>query len=102
MLIGFCGVETRKQVQTIWNQIKKARDATEVHTIVVTAIKEQQADVYRQSSRVWFGNNVVEDIYKCRFSYGPMVNMAKTEQGISIFFSSVGPHKKFGEWRRLS
>ena len=28
----------------------------------------------------------MEDIYKCRFSYGPMVNMAKTERGILILF----------------
>ena len=46
-LIGICGVETQKQVQKFWKQIKKARDSTEVRTIVVTAIKEQQVDVYR-------------------------------------------------------
>ena len=63
-LIGFCGVETWKQVQKFWKQIKKARDIKEVRTIVVTAIKEQQVDVYRQSSRVWFGDDVVEDIWK--------------------------------------
>ena len=56
----------------------------EVRTIVVTAIKEQQVDVDRQSSQVWFGDNVAEDIWKCRFTYGPMANMAKTERGISI------------------
>ena len=38
-LIGFCGVETRKQIQKNWKQIKKARDATEVCTILVTTIK---------------------------------------------------------------
>ena len=63
----------------IWKQIEKARDATEVRTIVVTTIKEQQIDVGRQSRRVWFGDNVVEEIWKCRFTYGPMANMAKTE-----------------------
>ena len=83
-LIGFCGVETWKQVQKNWNQIEKARDATEVRTIVVTAIKEQQVDVDRQSRRVWFGDDAAKDICKCRFTYGPMANMAKTEQGISI------------------
>ena len=57
-LIGFCGVETWKQVQKFWKQIKKARDIKEVRTIVVTAIKEQQVDVDRKSSWVWFGNNV--------------------------------------------
>ena len=36
-LIGFCGVETQKQVQNIWRQIEKDRDATEVRTIMVTA-----------------------------------------------------------------
>ena len=51
-LNGFCGVETRKQVQNIRKKIEKACDATEVHTIVTTAIKEQQVDVDRQSSRV--------------------------------------------------
>ena len=50
--IGFFGVETLKQVQKIWKQIEKARDATEVRTIMITAIKEQQADVDRQSSQV--------------------------------------------------
>ena len=84
MLIRFFGVETQKQVQNNWKQIKKFCDATEVRTIVVTAIKEQQVDVDRQSSQVWFGDNVAEDIWKCRFTYGPMANMAKTEQGISI------------------
>ena len=83
-LIGFCGVETRKQVQIIWRQIEKARDATEVRTIVFTALKEQKVDPDRQSSRLWFGDDVAEDIWKCRFTYGPMENMAKTERGISI------------------
>ena len=40
-LIGFCRVETRKQVQKNWKQIEKARDATELQTNVVTLIKEQ-------------------------------------------------------------
>ena len=71
-MIGFCDVETWKQVQKFWKQIEKARDATEVRTIVVTAIKEQQVEVDRQSSRVWFGDDVAEDIWKCRFAYRPM------------------------------
>ena len=83
-LIGFCGVETRKQDQKNWKQIEKSRDAKEVRAIVVTAIKEQQVDVDRQSRRVWFGHDVAEDIWKFRFTYGPMANMAKTERGISI------------------
>ena len=33
---------------------------------------------------MWFGDDVDEDIWKCRFTYRPMANMAKTEQGISI------------------
>ena len=61
-LIGFFGVKTRKQVQKIWKQIEKARDATEVRTIVVTPINEQQFDIDRQSSRMWFGDDVAEDI----------------------------------------
>ena len=83
-LIGFCGVETRKQVQNIWKQIEKACDATEVCTIVVTAIKEEQIEVNRQSIRVWFGNGVAEDIFKCRSTYGPMSDILKTNQGISF------------------
>ena len=83
-LIGFCGVETRKQVQNTWKQIKKAHDAPEVRTIVFIAIKEQQVDVDRQSSWVWFGGDVAEDIWKWRFTYGTMANMEKTERGISI------------------
>ena len=55
-----------------------------MRTIVVTTIKEKQVDVERQSSWVWFGHDVAEDIWKCRFTYGPMANMEKTEQGISI------------------
>ena len=60
MLIIFFGVETQKQVQNIWKQIEKARDVTEVRTIVVTASKEQNIDVDIQSSQVWFGENVTE------------------------------------------
>ena len=81
VLIGFWGVETQKQVQNFWKQIEYARDATEVRTIVVTVIKEQKFDFDRQSIRVWFGNDVAEDIWKCRFAYRPM---KKTEQGLSI------------------
>ena len=83
-MIGFCGVETQKQVQNIWKQIEKACDATEVRTIVTTEIKEQQVDVDRQYSRVLFGDDVAEDICKWRFTYEMMANMAKTERGISI------------------
>ena len=57
-LIGFYGVEIQKQVKKSWKQIKKARYAMEVCTIVVVAIKGQQVDNYRQSSQVWFGNDV--------------------------------------------
>ena len=57
-----------------------------VRTIVVAAIKEQKVDVDRHSSQVWFGDYVAEDICKCRFTYGIMVNMAKSERGISIIF----------------
>ena len=83
-LIGFCGVKNRKQVKNIWKQNEKARDEMGVRTIVFTAIKEQQLDVDRQSSRLWFGENFAEDIRRCRFAYRPMANMAKTERGISI------------------
>ena len=61
-LIGFCGVETRKQVQKHLKQIEKAYGAMYVRTIVVTAIKEQQIDVNRKFSRVCFGDVFVEDI----------------------------------------
>ena len=83
-LIGFCGVETQKQVQNNWKKIEKSCDGTEVRTIVVTTNKEQQVDVDRQSIRVWFCGDVAEDIWKCRFTYRPMANMEKNEQGISI------------------
>ena len=63
---------------------KNSCDATEARTIVVTPIKEQQVDVERQSSRVWFGYDVAEDICKWRFTYGPMVNISKTKRGILI------------------
>ena len=64
-------------------QMKKARDATEMRTIVVTAIKEQHIDIARNSIRVWFGDDVAEDIWKLILTYGPMANMEKTELGIS-------------------
>ena len=83
-IIVLCGVETWKQVQNIWKKIENACDATEVRTIVITAIKEQQADVDIQSRWVWFGDDVAEDIQKCRFTYRPMANMPKTERGILI------------------
>ena len=51
---------------------------------MVTTIKKQKVDVDRQLSRVWFGNDVAEGIWKFRFTYGLIVNMAKTERGISI------------------
>ena len=51
---------------------------------------------------MWFGNDVAEDIWKYRFTYGPMENMEKTERGISIMLPSVVPHRKFAIWRRLS
>ena len=73
----------------------------EVRTIVVTAIKEQHVDVDRQSSRVWFGDDVVEDLWKCRFTYGQMANMAKTERGILIMVFIHWNAQKFEIWRRL-
>ena len=51
---------------------------------MVTAITEQKVDIDRQSILVWFGDDVAEDIWKCRFIYIRMANMAKTELGISI------------------
>ena len=101
-LIGFCGVENWKQVQNNWKKIEKARDGTEVRTIVVNAIKEQQVDIDIQPSQVWFGDDVAEDIWKCRFTYGPMANMEKLSGAYQLWFSSVGPHTKFGIRRRLS
>ena len=53
---------------------------------MVTAIKEQQIYVDIYSIRVWFCEDVVEDIWECRFTYRTMANMAKTEQGISVMF----------------
>ena len=48
-LIGFCKVETWKQIQKIESK-----------------------------------SNVTENIWKCRFTYGPMARMEKPERGISI------------------
>ena len=70
----------------IGSKSKKAHDATQERTIVVTAIKEQQIYVDIYSIWVWFCKDVVEDIWECRFTYRPMANMAKTEQGISVMF----------------
>ena len=57
-----------------------------MRTIVASKMKEQQfdVDVDRQYSWVWFGDDVSEVIWICRFTYGPMENMAKTERSISI------------------
>ena len=51
---------------------------------MITKIKEQQVDVDRQSSWVWFVEDVAEDIWKFRFIYRLMSNIEKTERGISI------------------
>ena len=83
-LIEFCGVETWKQVQKNWKKIKKSRDAREVRTTVVTAIKEQQVDVDIQSIWMWFGDNIAEYIWKCKFTYRPMANTERTERGFLI------------------
>ena len=84
-LIEFFDVEIRKQVQKhLEGQIKKSLDEREVRNIVVAAIKEQHVDANRQYIRVWLGDNFTEDIWKFRFNYGQMANMAKTERGISI------------------
>ena len=69
---------------------------------MVTKIKEQQVDVDRHYRWVWFGDNVVEDICKCRFTYRMMADMAKTEWGILIMVFILVPHKKFERWRRMS
>ena len=79
-----CGTAWVLWSQKNWKKIEKARDATEVRTIVLNAIKEQQVDVDKQYIWVWFGNNIVEDNWKCRFTYKPMANIAKTERRISI------------------
>ena len=84
VLIGFSRVETQKQLQIFWKHIEKDRDATKVRTIVITAIMEQQIDVDRHSSQVWFVDNVAEDIWKYRFTYRPMKNTENIERGISI------------------
>ena len=47
-----------KNLEANW----KVHDATVVRTIVVTAIKEKQVDVDRQSSQVWFGDDVAKYI----------------------------------------
>ena len=71
----FVVLKTRSRFKFFWKQIEKARDETEVCTIVVNAIKEQYVDFGRQSIQVWFGDDVAEEIWKCRFTYGPMTNM---------------------------
>ena len=101
-LIGICSVETRNRVQNIRKKIENACDATAVRTILVTAIKEQQVDVDRQSIWVWFGDDVAENIWKYRFTYGLMANMTKLSGASQLWFSFVGLHSKFGIWRRLS
>ena len=80
--MDFVVLKPGSMFKNIRKKIEKACDATDVRTIVVTAIREQQVDVDRQSIRVWFGDDVAEDIWKCRFTYGPMANMAKIERGI--------------------
>ena len=58
-----------------------------MRTIVVTVLKEQKVNVETQSIRVWFCNDVAEDIWKCRFTYRLMANMEETERSISIMVS---------------
>ena len=68
---------------------------------MVTVIKEQHVGVDSQSSWVWFGDDATEDIWKCRFTYGPITNKEKLSGESRLWFSSVGTHKKFGRWRKL-
>ena len=84
VLIFFLNLKPGSRFKTIVSKNKKARDATEVRTIMVTAIKEQQIDIERQSIQLWFGDDMAEDIWKFRFTYRPIANMAITEQGVSI------------------
>ena len=69
---------------------------------MVTAIKEHQIDVVRQSIKLWYGGDVAEDIWKYRFTYRPMENMEKPGGAYQLLSSSIGPHMKFGIWRRMS
>ena len=67
-----------------------------MRTIVVTTIKEQHVDVDRKSIRVWFGDDVAEDIWKCRLTYGPMANMEKLSGYIDYGFHPLDRRRNLG------
>ena len=83
-LIGFCGVVSKKQLPRIWKQIEKAKDAVEVWTLVIDAIRAKQVDIDKHTSRVWFGEDIAEDIMKVGFAHGSIANVAKPDRGISV------------------
>jgi hypothetical protein len=64
--------------------IEKAKDAVEVRTVVLDAILAEQVDIDRQTGRVWFGEDIAEDLMKVKFAHGTIANVAKTDRGISV------------------
>ena len=56
----------------------------EVRTVVLDAIRAEQVDIDRQTGRVWFGEDISEDIMKVKFAHGRIANVAKTDRGISV------------------
>ena len=52
---------------------------------MVITINEEQVDIARQSSQVCFGDNIAEDIWKCRFTYGLSGN-------VNLFFVDCDHH----------
>ena len=83
-LLDFVECPPKNQLPKIWKQIEKAKDAVEVRTLVIDAIRAEQIDIDKHTSRVWFGEDIAEDIMKVRFSHGSIANVAKTDRGISV------------------
>ena len=75
-LIRCFGVKSQKKVQSFGSNLRKIvmqqRCATKW-----SHKPRKKIDVDRQSSWMWFGEDVMEDIWKCRFTYALMENMEK-------------------------
>ena len=83
-IIGFCGVSKRSEVPKIWKELEKAKDGTEARIIIVAAVKAHHTNVDAQSNPVWFGEDVVDDIWQVQFTHSLVTNAARMEKGMSV------------------
>ena len=75
-LIRCFEVEAQKKVQNFGSNLRKIVMQRRC-TPSWSHKSREKIDVDRQSRWMWFGNDVMEDIWKCRFTYALMENMEK-------------------------